>query len=72
MAPSAYRLVVQGELSDRVSQAFTGMSLRREGGTTVLVGLVRDQAELQSLLRRVSDLGLTLLSAAAVPSNPET
>jgi hypothetical protein len=42
------------------------MSLTRVDGTTVLVGPVRDQAELQGFLQRVSDLGLTLLSATAV------
>jgi hypothetical protein len=41
------------------------MTLTREGGKTTLVGRVRDQAELQGLLQRVSDLGLTLLSATA-------
>jgi hypothetical protein len=40
------------------------MTLRREAGNTVLVGGVRDQAELQALLQRISDLGLTLLSVA--------
>jgi hypothetical protein len=49
-----------------VQSAFEGMSLTRERGNTVLCGSVRDQAELQGLLRRVSDLGLTLLSAIAV------
>jgi hypothetical protein len=38
------------------------MTLTREGGKTTLVGFVRDQAELQALLRRISDLGLTLLT----------
>ena len=37
-----------------------------EGGKTVLVGDVRDQAELQGLLQRLADFGLTLLSATAV------
>src|SRR5262245_9384373 len=52
------------------------MTLTREGGTTVLRGPVRDQSELQGLLQRVSDLGLTLLSAtatdgeAAAPAEP--
>jgi hypothetical protein len=32
----------------------------------VLCGPVRDQAELHGLLRRLSDLGLTLLSANAM------
>jgi hypothetical protein len=42
------------------------MKLTREGGKTALVGRVRDQAELQALLRRVSDLGLTLLTVEAI------
>ena len=61
-----YRLTVEGELSNHVGGAFEDMSLTREEGNTVLVGLVRDQAELQGLLQRVADLGLTLLSATAI------
>lgn len=57
------RLTVAGELSDQAANAFDGMSLMRQGGNTVLVGLVSDQPQLQGLLQRVSDLGLTLLSA---------
>jgi hypothetical protein len=64
-----YRLIVEGELSDRVGQAFHGMRLSRENGTTVLVGPVRDQSELQGILQRVSDLGLTLISASAIPES---
>lgn len=66
MPTREYRLTLEGELSDRARQAFTGMTLIRENGTTVLLGAVRDQAELQGLLQRVSDLGLTLLSATAI------
>ena len=61
-----YRLVVEGELSDSVTGAFGGMALTREKGNTVLEGSVRDQAELEGLLRRVSDFGLTLLSANVI------
>ena len=61
-----YRLTVEGELSDRMRPAFDGMTLTRERGNTVLSGLVRDQSELQGMLLRISDLGLTLLSAVAV------
>jgi hypothetical protein len=63
-----YRLVVEGELSEDVSLTFAGMTSTCEGGNTVLVGLVRDQAELQGHVHRVGELGLTLLSAAAVES----
>ena len=58
---SEYRLVVEGELSDRIT--FQGMTLTREKGNTVLTGHVRDQTELQGLLHHVSALGLTLLEA---------
>jgi hypothetical protein len=66
MGRRAYRLTLEGELSDRAARAFEGMTLTRENGTTVLRGRVRDQAELQGLLQRVADLGLTLLSATAL------
>ena len=46
------------------------MTLTRAGGNTELTGPVRDQAELQGLLRRVSDLGLTLLEAKAIDERP--
>ena len=71
MAGRVYRLTVEGELSDRVSPAFEGMTLTRAHGTTVLVGPVRDQAELQAVLRRVADLGLTLLSATALEKSAD-
>jgi hypothetical protein len=66
-----YQLTVVGELSDRAGQAFEGMTLTREKGNTLLVGSVRDQAQLHGLLQRVSDLGLTLLSATALDESAE-
>ena len=59
-----YRLIVEGELSDRI--AFEGMTLTHENGNTVLTGPVRDQSELQGLLQRVSALGLTLVAVATL------
>jgi hypothetical protein len=61
-----YRLEVEGELSDPAGWAFHGMSLRYEHGNTVLMGPVRDQAELQGLLQRISDLGMTLVGVSAL------
>ncbi len=66
MPVRTYQLTVEGELSDSSSGAFGGMKVVRGHGTTTLVGPVRDQAELQGLLFRIADLGLTLLSARAV------
>ena len=70
MATRSYRLTVQGELSDNLQPAFPGMELTRSDGNTALTGDVRDQAELQGLLQRVSSLGLTLLEAKAVDDLP--
>jgi hypothetical protein len=66
MAGRKYRIVVEGELTNGMEVAFDGMTLTREGGNTGLTGTVRDQAELQGLLQRVSDFGLTLVTATAV------
>ena len=71
MAGRNYRLIVEGELSDKLEPAFHRMTLTRAAGNTALTGNVRDQAELQGLLRRVSDLGLTLLEAKALDDRPE-
>jgi hypothetical protein len=67
-----YRVVVDGELSNDVERAFEGMSLSRETGRTVLVGTMRDQAQLQAVLQRISDLGLTLLSVRALDDDSTT
>jgi len=70
MRERTYKLEIEGELS-RAGWALEGMTLSHNHGNTVLVGLVRDQAELQGLLQRVIDLGLTLLSVNAVDRRPD-
>jgi hypothetical protein len=71
MAVREYRLTVEGELSDAAGRAFEGMTLTRDRGRTLLVGRIRDQAELHGVLQRVSDLGLTLLNATVVGEGEE-
>jgi hypothetical protein len=71
MVDRGYRLIVEGELSDEIELAFPGMALTRVAGSTALTGTVRDQAELHALLRRVSDLGLTLLEAKAIDDDSD-
>jgi hypothetical protein len=60
--PTNYRIVVRGELSQRYTPAFEGMTLATGDGQTAIIGPVTDQAHLHGLLNRVSDLGLELLS----------
>ncbi len=70
MPGRTYRLIVAGELSDQVGAAFEGMTLTRADGTTTLSGHIRDQSQLQGLLQRVSDLGLTLLEVKGSEAEP--
>ena len=62
LGPTVYRIVVRGELSQRYTPAFEGMTLATGEGQTAITGPVTDQAHLHGLLNRVSDLGLDLLS----------
>jgi hypothetical protein len=47
------------------------VTLTQSGANTALAGDVRDQAELDGLFGRVSDLGLTLLEARASEDRPD-
>ncbi len=62
-----YEIRIQGRLDARWTTRFDGLSMRHEpDGTTVLSGLVTDQAALHGLISRVRDLGLPLISVAQV------
>jgi hypothetical protein len=62
MTRRSYRLTIEGELGEIADEVFVGTSVRTERGNTVVVA--RDQAELLGLMQRISDLGLTLISAS--------
>jgi len=62
MAGLPCRIVLKGELSERFEGAFDGLSLRCHPGFTELSGTLADQSQLQSLLNRLFDLGLPVLS----------
>lgn len=70
MSPQ-FEIRLQGQLDDRWSEWFEGMSISpRADGTTVLTGPMVDQAALQGLLRRVADLGLALVSVNVIAPDP--
>jgi hypothetical protein len=71
MHTRTYRLEVEGELSEEIGSVFEGMHLMRDRGNTLLEGPVQDQAALQGLLQRCSDLGLTLVGVNVVERSPE-
>ena len=58
-----YEFRLKGHLDDRWSDWFEGLTITlEENGDTLLTGPVIDQAALHGLLKRVRDLGITLLS----------
>jgi hypothetical protein len=65
VAAREYQLIVEGELGDELELVFEGFTLTRAAGKTTLTGIVRDQAELQGMLQRLSSLG-TLLELTAI------
>lgn len=65
--PGLYEIRIQGHLDDRRAAWFEGLTLtREENGDTLLTGPVVDQAALHSLLRKVRDLGMPLISVNCV------
>jgi hypothetical protein len=62
-----YQIRIQGHLGRQWIAWFGGLAITLEdNGSTVLTGPVVDQAALHSLLRRVRDLGIPLLSVNRV------
>jgi hypothetical protein len=63
----SYEFCVQGHLDPDWAEWFDDFTLtHRSDGVTVLVGPVVDQAALHSLLNKIRDLGLTLISVNLV------
>ena len=64
---SRYEIRLAGQLDSRWSDWFEGFRLTNGAdGFTTLIGPIIDQAALHGVLRRVGDLGLTLISINAL------
>jgi hypothetical protein len=68
-----YEIRLKGHLAPRWAAWFDGLSISSENdGTTIISGLVADQAALHGLLHRVRDIGLPLVSVTRVePDQPD-
>jgi hypothetical protein len=70
--PLIYHIRLKGHLGPDWSDWFGGLTITPEAdGVTLLSGHVPDQAALHSLLRKVRDLGLTLLAVNHVTPGQE-
>lgn len=66
-----YEIRLKGHLDTRWAEWFEGMSFAcGSNGITILTGVIADQAALYSVLRKVRNLGLPLLSVIQI--TPET
>ncbi|HST81204.1 MAG TPA: hypothetical protein VLL08_05660 [Kineosporiaceae bacterium] len=62
-----YEIRVEGHLAKRWAGWFDGLKLiRQSDGTTLISGLVEDQAALHGLLQKVRDTGLPLVGVTRV------
>jgi hypothetical protein len=65
--PTIYQIRLKGHLGHQWTEWFGGLSVTlEENGVTLLTGPVVDQAALHSLLKKVRDLGMPLLSIGCV------
>ena len=73
-SPGRYEIRIKGHLGTRWAAWFDGLTLTNgSDGTTIIHGLVADQAALHGLLQKVRDLGLPLISVTEVqPEQPST
>jgi hypothetical protein len=62
MAGVPCRIVLKGDVSDRLEPAFSGLTFRRQAGYTELTGTLADQCQLRSLLNWIFDLGMEVVS----------
>lgn len=65
--PARYEIRIDGHIDVEWADWFEGLTVTNHvDGTTLLAGLIADQAALHGLLRKVGDLGMTLLSINVV------
>lgn len=67
-----YEIRVKGHLDPAWSDWFDGLKItHNDGGESLIMGQLVDQAALRGLLNRISDLGISLISVNPVENEPE-
>jgi len=70
--PVVYQIKIKGHLEEHWAEWFEEMRFTHEkDGTTTLYGPLPDQAVLHSILRKIRDLNLQLISVKQVKLDPE-
>jgi hypothetical protein len=70
--PVVYQIKIKGHLGEHWTEWFEEMTFTHEkDGTTTLFGPLPDQTALHSILRKIRDLNLQLISVKQVKLDPE-
>jgi hypothetical protein len=70
LEPMIYQIRIRGHLDSQWTDWFEGLSITlEENGDTLLSGPVVDQAALHGLLKKVRDMGMSLVSVVPVQAN---
>jgi len=68
--PTYYEIRVKGHLDDSWADSFDGLTITNlKNGEALLSGSIQDQAALQGVLNRISNLGLSLISVNSAFTN---
>lgn len=60
-APMIYAIRIEGHLGVEWSHWFGDLIIQKDGTDTLLIASLADQSALHGLLRKIRDLGITLL-----------
>lgn len=65
--PPVYQVRIEGHLGQQWAEWFEGLTITLEDdGTSLLTGLMPDQAALHGLFKKIRDLGIVLVSVNRV------
>jgi hypothetical protein len=68
--PPIYQVRLKGHLGQEWADWFGGLTIRlNKNGETLLTGPALDQAALYGLLKRIRDLGITLISVNSIETD---
>ncbi len=70
--PDYYQIRIEGKIGSNWSDWFSGLSVTSgPNNETLLIGPLRDQAELHGVLMKIRDLHLVLISVNRLPQSNE-
>ena len=69
---ATYQIKLQGQLDEKWSDWFNGMTITSERGITTLTGAVVDQSALHGILAKIRNLNLTLISVTPIESGKDS